>query len=188
MLCCFRPQHASLATLCPLRHDASRGFPAVGALRVFSATTAAPGPTGRVDILQYNLDFSNPDCSNFRFVRSNALLTRLGPEISLLRGGADKSLARRTSPCRRTESVVSVHVPNCKSLLITEAERKHVRRSARFQQHRDASCHQVFFSARQGIEGNLCHSDRNIGGTCTVVCHRRKVCKKCIELHGEYSE
>ena len=29
--------------------------------------------------------------------------------------------------------------------LLTEAERKHVRRRARFQQHRDASCHQVFF-------------------------------------------
>jgi len=35
-------------------------------------------------------------------------------------------------------------VPNCKSFLVTEAERKHVRRRARFQQHRDASC-QVFF-------------------------------------------
>jgi len=33
-------------------------------------------------------------------------------------------------------------VPNCKSFLVTEAERKHVRRRARFQQHRDASCHQ----------------------------------------------
>jgi len=30
-------------------------------------------------------------------------------------------------------------VPNCKSFLVTEAERKHVRRRARFQQHRDAS-------------------------------------------------
>jgi len=46
-------------------------------------------------------------------------------------------------------------VPNCNSFLVTEAERKHVRRSARFQQHRDASCHQVFFfPARQGPEGN----------------------------------
>jgi len=36
-------------------------------------------------------------------------------------------------------------VPNCKSFLITEAERKHVRRRAQFQQHGDASCHQVFF-------------------------------------------
>ena len=36
-------------------------------------------------------------------------------------------------------------MPNYKSLLVTEVERKHVRRRARFQQHRDASCHQVFF-------------------------------------------
>ena len=36
-------------------------------------------------------------------------------------------------------------MPNCKSFLVTEAERKHVRRRARFQQHRDASCHHLFF-------------------------------------------
>jgi len=36
-------------------------------------------------------------------------------------------------------------VPNCKSFLVTEAERKHVRRRARFQQHGDATCRQVFF-------------------------------------------
>jgi len=36
-------------------------------------------------------------------------------------------------------------VPNCRSFLVTEAERKNVWRRARFQQHRDASCHQVFF-------------------------------------------
>jgi len=36
-------------------------------------------------------------------------------------------------------------VPNSKSLLVTEAERKHVRRRAPFQQHRGASCHQVLF-------------------------------------------
>ena len=35
-------------------------------------------------------------------------------------------------------------MPNCKSFLVTEAKRKHVRRRARFQQHRDASCHQFF--------------------------------------------
>ena len=39
----------------------------------------------------------------------------------------------------------SVHVPNCRSFLVTEAETKHVRRRARFQQHRDASSHEVFF-------------------------------------------
>jgi len=47
---------------------------------------------------------------------------------------------------------MSVHVPNCKSLLATEAERKHVRRRERFQQQREASCHKVFFSARQGAK------------------------------------
>ena len=36
-------------------------------------------------------------------------------------------------------------MPNCKSFLVTEAEWKHVRRRARFQQNRDASCHQDFF-------------------------------------------
>jgi len=32
----------------------------------------------------------------------------------------------------------------------------------RFQQHRDVSCHQVVFPARQGVEGNARHSARNI--------------------------
>ena len=36
-------------------------------------------------------------------------------------------------------------MPNYKSFLVTGAERKHIRRRKRFQQHRDASCHQVFF-------------------------------------------
>jgi hypothetical protein len=44
-----------------------------------------------------------------------------------------------------------------KDFLVTEAERKHVRRRAQFQQHRDASCHQVFFPAWQGAEGNSCY-------------------------------
>ena len=39
---------------------------------------------------------------------------------------------------------------DCKPFLVTEIGRKNVRRRARFQQHRDKSCHQVFFSARQG--------------------------------------
>jgi len=36
-------------------------------------------------------------------------------------------------------------VPNSKSFLVTEDGKKHVKRRARFQQHGDASCHQVFF-------------------------------------------
>jgi len=41
-------------------------------------------------------------------------------------------------------------VPNCKSFLLKGAERKHVRRRARFQQHWDASCQQIFLFFLQG--------------------------------------
>ena len=65
-------------------------------------------------------------------------------------------------------------MPNCKSFLVTESKRKHVRRHAQFQQHRYVSCHQFFFPpARQGAEGNSHHSDRYIRGTCTILCHRQ---------------
>jgi len=46
---------------------------------------------------------------------------------------------------------------------------------ARFQQHRDASAHKVYFPVRQGAEENSRHSDRNIRGTCTIVCHRQRL-------------
>jgi len=82
-------------------------------------------------------------------------------------------VVRRNRRCRWKEG--SVRVPNCKSFIVIEAERKHVRRRARFQQHRDASCHQVFFPARQGTEGNSSHSDRNIRGICAIVCDRQKL-------------
>ena len=36
-------------------------------------------------------------------------------------------------------------MPSCKYFLVTEAERKHVRRCERFQQYQDASYHQVLF-------------------------------------------
>ena len=71
-------------------------------------------------------------------------------EAMFVRGGVETSLARllpdvvgRKRQCLWKEG--SVHVLNCKSFLVTEAERKHVRRYARFQQHVDASCYQVFF-------------------------------------------
>ena len=33
----------------------------------------------------------------------------------------------------------------------------------------------ISFPARQGAEGNSRHSDRNIGGTCTIVRHSQKL-------------
>ena len=79
----------------------------------------------------------------------------------------------RNRECRWKEG--SIRVPKCNSFLLTGAERKHVRRRARFQQHRDASCHQVSFSARQGAEGNSRNSERNITETCIIVCHCQKL-------------
>ena len=74
----------------------------------------------------------------------------------------------------------------CKSFLVTEAERKHVRRRARFQQHRDASCHQViFFPATQDAEGNSRHSDRNIRGTCTIYATVKSWVAQC--KRGDFS-
>ena len=32
-----------------------------------------------------------------------------------------------------------------------------------------------FFPARQGAEGISRHSERNVRGTCTIVCHRQKL-------------
>ena len=40
-------------------------------------------------------------------------------------------------------------MPNCRSLRVAETERKHVRRSARFQQHRDAGWPQFIFLQSQ---------------------------------------
>ena len=70
--------------------------------------------------------------------------------VDTLRRGADKSLAQLISRCRK-ESIVSfeqgsVRVLNTSAFLVTEAEKMNDRRRARFQQHGDASCHQVFFS------------------------------------------
>ena len=41
-------------------------------------------------------------------------------------------------------------MPNCKSFLVTEDERKHVRRRARFHQHGDVRCQRVFLFFLQG--------------------------------------
>ena len=52
----------------------------------------------------------------------------------------------RNRQCRWKEG--SVREPNCQSFLITEAERKHVGRRARFQQYREASYHNFFLHSK----------------------------------------
>ena len=92
-----------------------------------------------------------------------------------VREGADTSLARPNSRSRRAESIVSLErgVCLCAELQVFSSYRswrRHVRRRARFQQHRDAR-YQVFFYL-QGTEGNSRHSGSNIRGTWTIVCQR----------------
>ena len=106
------------------------------------------------------------------------------PKHSLLhlsvRGGADKSLARPTSWCRRTESIVSLErgVCSCAELQVFSCYRGwkeacQVTRAISTTSRPQLSS--IFFTARQGAEWNSRHSDRNIRGTCTIVCHRQKL-------------
>ena len=67
-----------------------------------------------------------------------------------VRRGADKSLARPTSPCCRTESIVSLErgVWSCAELKVFSCYtgwKKRVRRRARFQQHKKREMSSSFF-------------------------------------------
>jgi len=68
----------------------------------------------------------------------------------------------------------SVHVPNSKSLLVTEIEK--LSGNARcFNKMGTRAVIKFFFPVRQGMEVNSRHFDRNIRGTCTIVGHRQKL-------------
>jgi len=99
----------------------------------------------------------------------------------LVRGGADKSLVRPTSRCRRKESIVSLErgVCSCAELQVFSCNRGlkeacQATRAISTTSRRELSS-SVFFPARQGAEGNSRHSERNIKGTRTIVCHRQKL-------------
>ena len=89
-------------------------------------------------------------------------------------GGADKSLARPTSRCRRTELIKSLKrgVCSCAELQVFSCQRLKGSISG---DARDFKNMEFFFPAKQGAEGNSRHSDRNIRGICTNVCHRQKL-------------
>ena len=93
-----------------------------------------------------------------------------------VRGGADKSLARPTSRCRRTESIVSLErgVCLCAELQVFSCYRGwkdacQATRAISTTSRRELSS-SFLFSARQSAEENSRHSDRNIRGTCTIEC------------------
>jgi len=111
---------------------------------------------------------------------TTAACTRI--TFNKIRGGADKSLAQPTSPCRRTESIASLErgVCSCAELQVFSCYRgwKEARQATRMisTTSRRKLSSSFFFPARQGAEGNSHHSDRNIRGTCTMVWHHQKLC------------
>ena len=114
----------------------------------------------------------------------NNFLLKIVP-LMTYKDGADKSLARPTSRCRRTESIVSfergggLFVCRIASLFLLQRLKGSMSGDARdFNNIETRVVNQVFFPARQGDEGNSRHSDRNIKGTCTIVCHRQKLSGK----------
>jgi len=97
-----------------------------------------------------------------------------------IREGVDKALAQPTSPCRRTESRVSlergyVYVPNCKFFLLQRLKRSMSGDVRDFNNIETRAVIKNFFPARQGAEGNSRHSERNVRGTYIIVCHRPKL-------------
>jgi len=99
--------------------------------------------------------------------------------VGFLRRGADKSLALPTSRCRRMESIVSLErgVCSCAEFQVFSCYRgwKEASKATRaiLTSGLELSSRFYFFPARQGAKGNSRHSERNIRGTCTIVCHRQ---------------
>jgi len=95
-------------------------------------------------------------------------------------GGADKSLARPTSPFRRTESIVSLErgVCSCAELQVSSCYRGwnetcQATRAISTTSRPELSS-STFFPTRQDAEGNSRHCERNIRGICKIVCHPSK--------------
>jgi len=98
-----------------------------------------------------------------------------------IRGGADKSLARHTSRCRRTDSIVLLEwgVYSCAKLQVFSCYRGwkeacQATRAISTTSRRELSS-SFFFLQGKAPKENSRHSDRNIIGTCTIVCHRQKL-------------
>ena len=95
-----------------------------------------------------------------------------------VRGGAGKSLAQPTSQCCRTESIVSLErgVCSCAELQVFSHYRgwkEACQATGAISTTSRRELSSGFFPARQDAEGNSCHSDRNIRGTCTIICHHQ---------------
>ena len=127
---------------------------------------------GKWSSASHNLFKGTHDIVLFFHFSSNldTICQRRYPKV--LRGGANKSLARSTSQYHRTESIVSLErgVCSCADLQVFSCYRG---RKEACQAMRAISTSRLELPARQGAEGNTCHPERNIRGTCAIVCHRQ---------------
>ena len=89
-----------------------------------------------------------------------------------VREGADKSLARLTSRYCRTELIVLLQRG-----VFCYRDWKEACQVTRTISTSRCELSSSFFlpPVTQGAKGNSHHSDRNISGTCTIVCHRQKL-------------
>jgi len=115
-----------------------------------------------------------------KLIITPSLCQKLFLETLSVRGGAENSLARPTSRCPRTESIVSLEraVCSCAEMQVFSCSRCwkeacQATRAISTTSRRELSS--SFFPATQDAEGNSRHSDRNIRETCTIVCHRQKL-------------
>ena len=109
-----------------------------------------------------------------------AMITYLMFPVSVSTGGTDKSLAQPTSWCCRTEWIVLLErgVCSCAELQVFSCYRGWKKACQAMGVISTAWRHELssnFFPARQGAEGNSHHSNRNIRGTCTIICHCQKL-------------
>jgi len=111
------------------------------------------------------------------YMACNALYS--GMTAFNLQGGVDKSVAWPTSWCCRMELLVSLErgARSCAELQVFSCYRgwKEACKVTRMISTSRRELSSDFFPARQGTKGNSRHSDRNIRGTCTIICHCQKL-------------
>ena len=95
--------------------------------------------------------------------------------------GADKSLARPTSRCRRTESIVSLkrRVCSCAELQVSSCYRGwkeacQVKRAISTTSRRELSSRVFFLQGKAPKEIHAILTE-TLGGTCKIVCDRQKL-------------
>jgi len=140
-------------------------------------------PTNSVSSIHFKIGYRTNTAKLLKLTPTSPLITYLSSVVkvkfTLVRGGAGKSLARPTSRCRWTESIVSLErgVCSCAELQVFPCYRGlkeacQATRAISTTWRRELSSRFFFL---QDTEGNSCHSDRNIKGTCTIVCHRQNL-------------